>query len=185
MACSFSFLVFHPVSCLSIGAICVPHLLRAVAASAQLAGTTALSGLWPVSQGQKGLVVRQRHGDNLSGQCTECHHQALPQNRQTEQGPHSLWRCWYDQHSTGCLAEHALGDTAHQETGNPTAPVCPDDDELYLFCRRTLHDLGRCCTGDNEALLYQLRGLSLLHKGGQTRGGLGVEGVDEGLWRDL
>src|SRR2546426_6772517 len=38
-----------------------------------------------------------------SGQCTECHHQALPQNRQREQVPHSLWSCWYNQHSTGCL----------------------------------------------------------------------------------
>src|SRR5207244_6568122 len=105
------------------GAICVPHLLRAVAASAQLAGTTALSGLWSVSQGPKGLVVRQRHGDNLSGPCTECHHQALPQNRQTEQGPYSLWSCWYDQHSTGCLAEHALGATAHHEPAPPTATM--------------------------------------------------------------
>src|SRR5713226_484369 len=67
--------------------------------------------------GAEGLVIRKGHGDNLSGQCTECHHQALPQNRQRKQVPHSLWSCWYDQHGTGCLAEHALGDTAHQETG--------------------------------------------------------------------
>src|SRR5438105_2001512 len=184
MACGVSFLVFHTIPCPSIGAICVPQLEGDVAASARLAGTTVRPGPWSVSQVPRELTVRQRHGDNLSGPCTECHHQALPQNRQRAQGPHSLWSCWYDQHGAWCLAEHALGDTAHQETGNPTAPVRPDDDELYLVCRRTLHDLGRWCTGDNEALLYQLRGLGLLHKGSQTRGGLGVEGVDEGLWRD-
>ena len=61
----------------------------------------------------------------------------------------------------------------------------PDDDELHLFYRCPTHDFDRRVAGDNEALVHQLRGVGLLHQGGETLVASVIEGFDEGLWRHL
>src|SRR5262245_8415068 len=84
--------------------------------------------------------------------------------------------CWYHQYSTRRLAQYTLRNTTHQEACDPMTSVCPNDDELHLFCRSPTHD-GSCWFAcDNEALVNQIRGVGLLHKRGETLVGLRVQG---------
>jgi hypothetical protein len=41
-----------------------------------------------------------------------------------------------------------------------TEPVGPEDDELHLFGRRLTHDRRRRVAGDNQTLVYHIRGLA-------------------------
>src|SRR5262252_10245402 len=69
-------LVHQMMSCPSKAAICVPQASVALRGLVQPSRTPGVSGLGLVSPAPRVLVVRERHGDNLSRQGTAYHPQA-------------------------------------------------------------------------------------------------------------